>query len=135
MRNRPSDPAYDAALLMEPERTRLIIGAFYYVYNRLRFGLLEALYARALEKVLTRTGMQVEREYPVPVYFEGERIGFHRMDMLVDGRIVIEIKSTERLAPGARRQLRNYLAITGLSVGLLLHFGPEATFDTVVVRR
>ena len=40
MGNRPSDPAYDAALLMEPERTRLIIGAFFYVYNRLRFGLL-----------------------------------------------------------------------------------------------
>jgi GxxExxY protein len=113
------------------ELTREIIGAFYDVYNALDYGFLEAHYATALERVLKRRGRKVTREYAVQVFFEGEEIGFHRLDMVVDGCVVIEIKSTPALAQIARRQLYNYLRATNLEVGLLLHFGPEPRFQKV----
>jgi GxxExxY protein len=109
--------------LAEEELTRQIIGAFFYVYNRLNHGFLEAVYSRALEHVLIRTGHVVGREVHVPVWFEKQLIGHHRLDMLIDNRVVVEIKATERLPDIAERQLRSYLKATSLDVGLILHFG------------
>ena len=111
--------------IIEKELSYVIVGAFLRVYNALGFGFLESIYARALEIVLKALGLRVDREYPIPVYFEGHQIGFHRVDMLVERKIVIEIKSTERLAEGAKRQLRSYVTAADLELGLLLHFGPE----------
>jgi GxxExxY protein len=64
----------------------------------------------------------------VRVMYKGEEIGHQRLDMIVDGVVVVEIKSTPALAPVARRQLFAYLRATNLEVGLLLHFGPDARF-------
>ena len=114
--------------LIERNRTHSIIGAFYDVYNTLGFGFLESVYAAALERELIARGHQVAREYAVQVMYKGEPIGFQRVDMVVDHRIVIEIKSTPVLAPTAQRQLFNYLRGTSLDVGLLLHFGPAPKF-------
>jgi GxxExxY protein len=112
--------------LPEEELTREIIGAFFYVYNTLRYGFLESVYANALAKVLHRGGHHVAREIRVPVWFEGEIIGHHHLDMIIDGKVVVETKATERLADIADRQLRSYLTATRLEVGLILHFGSEA---------
>jgi GxxExxY protein len=57
-----------------------------------------------------------------------EQIGFHRIGMLVERRVIIELKSTERLAESARRQLRSYVTALGLPLGILLHFGPMPRF-------
>ena len=120
---------------VEPDRTRAIIGGFYAVYSELGFGFLESIYARALQQVLTERGMHVDREFPAPVFFRGQRLGVHRVDMLVDRRIIVEIKSAEFLAPTAKRQLRNYLTALNLNVGLILHFGPKPEFTTLAIRR
>lgn len=128
-------PAAGAPDLLEQERTRTIIGAFYAVYSGLGFGFLESIYARALQQVLSERGMHVDREYPAPVFFRGQRLGIHRVDMLVDRRIIVEIKSAEFLAPTAKRQLRNYLTALNLDVGLVLHFGPKPEFTTLAIRR
>ena len=128
-------PAADAPGLLEPERTHAIIGAFYAVYSELGFGFLESIYARALQQVLAERGLRVDREHPVPIFFHGQRIGSHRVDMLVDRRIIVEIKSTELLPPIAKRQLRNYLTALHLDVGLILHFGPKPEFTTLAIRR
>lgn len=111
--------------LVAKELTGEIIGAFYHVYNELGFGNLEANHCRALEIVLKRKGVVVEREYPAIVYFEGQPIGHHRVDMLVDRKVIVEVKSSEIIPPFARRQLQNYLCALRLQVGLLLHFGPK----------
>ena len=111
--------------LVEKEITGEIIAAFFYVYNRLGFGNIEANHCRALEVVLKRRGLRVEREYPATVFFEGEPVGLHRIDILVERKVVVEVKSTELLPPFARRQLLNYLCALRLRVGLLLHFGPS----------
>jgi GxxExxY protein len=108
------------------ELTHAIIGAFYYVYNRLGYGFLESVYAAALEHVLVRNGHHVAREVRVPVWFEGVIIAYHRVDMIVDHKVIVEIKATEFLHETAARQLLNYLRATKLEVGLLLHFGKKA---------
>ena len=121
--------------LLERERTRSIIGAFYDVYNTLGFGFVESVYAAALEHELIVRGHRISREHAVQVMYKGMQIGFQRVDLLVDDRIVVELKSTQLLAPTAQRQLFNYLRATNLEVGLLLHFGPEPKFHRLVSTR
>ena len=116
------------AWLAEEELTRLIIGAFYRVYNKLGYGFLEHVYAVALERELLRLGLRVAREYSVRVYYDGEELCQQRLDFVVNERVVIEIKSTTELHRAALRQVRSYLKASSLEVGLLLHFGPEAKF-------
>jgi GxxExxY protein len=96
------------------------------VYNTLGFGFLESVYARALDVALRLRGLKVEREVPVTIRFEGVDVGQHRMDMVVNDRIVIEIKATEKISDVSKRQLRNYLSAMNLELGILLHFGPTA---------
>ena len=117
--------------LPDEELTSAIIGAFYYVYNALHYGFLESIYSSALEKVLRRTAHAVAREVRVPVWFEEQIIGYHRLDMLVNNKVVVEIKATERLADAAERQLRSYLKATHLDLGLILHFGPKPVVHRV----
>jgi len=114
-----------AGELTEERLTYSIIGAFFEVYNTLGFGFLEYLYVMALERELLARGHHVGREIYVPVFYKGEELGKQRLDMIVDDRIVVEIKSTAQLHPAAKRQLYNYLRGTRLEVGLLLHFGPD----------
>ena len=122
----PRDGLHEEAL------TRSIIGAFFEVYNALGFGFLESLYAAALERELIAHGHEVAREFAVEVFYKGESIGWQRLDLVVDGRLVVEIKSTRLLPTAATRQLYNYLHATRMEVGLLLHFGPEPQFFRVV---
>ena len=117
----------------EAERTRSIIGAFFTTYNKLGAGFLESVYAAALERELSRKGHVVQREVPVRVVYDGESIAFQRLDFVVDGRVVLELKSCAHLAPRATRQLHNYLRATRLSVGLLLHFGEKPHVHRVFV--
>jgi|SRR5688572_2551499 GxxExxY protein len=113
------------SLLIAEELTRSVIGAFFEVYNTLGYGFLENLYVAALEHELIARGHRVSRQYGVLVRYKGHELGHQRLDLVVDETLVIEVKSTERLHPGATRQLFNYLKATKLEVGLLLHFGPN----------
>ena len=114
--------------LVHESVTRSIIGAFYYVFNYLGFGFLESVYAAALTKVLRARGHVVEREVPVDVWFEAEIIARQRIDMLVDKKVVVELKAGDRLTTAARLKLANYLVATRLEVGLVLYFGPKPMF-------
>ena len=118
--------------LLEEELTREIIGAFYEVYNALGFGLLESLYGRALEIALRRRGLRVDREFPIEVFFQGQQIGVHRLDMLVEQRVIVELKASHKLIYADRRQLMSYVTVANLDVGLLLHFGPRPAFQRVL---
>jgi GxxExxY protein len=114
--------------LIERESTSQIIGAFFDVYNALGFGFLEHVYSLALERELASRGRTTRREVSVPVLYKGEPLTHQRLDMIVDDRVVVEIKSTNLLPVTAHRQLLNYLRATNLEVALLLHFGPDARF-------
>lgn len=121
-------------IIVEKELSYTIVGAFFEVYNELGFGFLESIYSRALEIALKERGLLVEREVPVTVLFRGIEVGQHRADMLVEGRVLLEIKSTERLSDVPKRQLQNYLTAMNLQIGLLLHFGPKAEYFRVFGR-
>src|SRR5215218_7537066 len=100
--------------LIEEALTRSVIGAFYCVYNKLGYGFLEHLYVAALERELVAQGHAVAREVGVQVMYDGVELGFQRLDLLVDGKIVVETKSTATLHRNATRQLYNYLRATRL---------------------
>ena len=121
--------------IIEKDLSREIVSAFYEVYNALGYGFLESIYAKALEIALRRRGIRVEREVPCEIYFAGERVGVHRADMLVEGRVIIEVKASHALAAISKRQLLNYVTAFGVRLGILLHFGPKAEFHRVLGRR
>ena len=131
-RSYPCDSPVRRQQLIEEELTRKIIGAFFEVYNALGFGFLESIYKRALEIALRRRGLLVEREFPIEVFFGGESVGFHRIDLLVERRVIVEVKATHKLAYGDRLQLMNYVTAMNQEVGLLLHFGPRPDIKRVL---
>src|SRR5687768_12647507 len=114
--------------LVDEETTGAVIGVFFEVYNTLGYGFLQHVYIAAMERELRDRGHSVGREVGVNVYYKGVVVASQRLDMVVDEKVVVEIKSTSQLAPTAPRQLYNYLKATNLQVGLLLHFGPEPKF-------
>ena len=118
--------------LIEFELTRSVIGAFYEVYNTLGHGFLEVLYVRAMERELYRRGHVIQRELSVDVLYKGDLLGTHRIDMLVDGKLIVEIKAAGGAAKPALRQLQSYLRATTIDVGLVLLFGVEPAFHRLV---
>jgi GxxExxY protein len=120
------------AALLEEKLTNAIIGAFFAVYNALGFGLSERIYLLALREELVARGFEVEIEVEVPVFYRGVLLQQQRLDMLVEGRVVLEIKATPVLHPSASQQLFNYLRLTPHQVGLVLHFGPEPAFARMI---
>jgi GxxExxY protein len=130
------DAGCGAVIAYDPrvnEITGDIIRLFFQTYNALGHGYLESHYARALEYELREAGHDVAREFGVQVYYRDIELGFHRLDMVVDHTVVVELKATAVLAPFARRQLYNYLRATNLEVGLLLHYGPSPRFQRIIV--
>lgn len=117
--------------LADATLTHSIIWAFFEVYNTLGYGLLERIYKLALERELVGLGHAVGREVGVIVMYKGIELAEQRIDMLVDERVIVEVKATANLPIGAERQLYNYLRATRLQVGLLLHFGLEPQFQRV----
>jgi len=114
--------------LIHERLTHSVIGAFFEVYNTLGFGFLEQIYLGALAVELRERGHAVDREVRVQVRYKGVEVGWHRLDMIVDGTLAVEVKSTAELHASAKRQLQNYLCATRLGLGLLLHFGATARF-------
>jgi GxxExxY protein len=117
--------------LVEEALTRSVIGGFFEVYNTLKFGLFEGLYAKALEWELASRGHRVTREFGVRVSYKGCDLGIQRLDLVVDEKLVVEIKSTHDLHKAAVRQVYHYLRASNLELGLLLHFGPDPKFYRV----
>src|SRR5258707_15706802 len=118
--------------LIYRELSEAVIGGFYVVYNALGFGFLESVYASAISLELRRRGLSVPREVLTQVYFLGQPIATFRLDMVVNDKLIIEIKASKLLVEPDRKQLFNYLRATDYHVGLLLHFGPEPAFERLV---
>ena len=101
-----------------------IIGASMDVYNELGFGLRESVYQEALEIELKERGILCEREKCVHIYYKQQELKqFYKLDMLVNGDIIVELKSALELSPDHRSQLFNYMRLTHMPVGILINFG------------
>ncbi|MEP6764867.1 MAG: GxxExxY protein [Gemmatimonadaceae bacterium] len=121
--------------LIWKEKTRQIIGAFFEVYNTLRYGHLESVYRRALYYELTDTGIPCEEEVLLSVIYKGRNVGDFRADLIIDNTIVVEVKTGSAIHHNHVLQLANYLKSTSMEVGLVLNFGPKPTFERFVLSR
>lgn len=108
--------------------TRIILAAFYEVFNTLGSGFLESVYSAALERELLLRGLRVEREVSVAVSYKGVEVAHQRLDLVANETVVVECKVGPTLHSQATHQLRNYLRATGMEVGLVLHFGNSPRF-------
>lgn len=106
--------------------TRDVIGIAMQMHRELGPGLLESVYEMALAAKLTRLGYRIDRQRPVDIEFDGLRFeAAFRIDLMVDGRLIIEIKSVEQIQKVHAKQLLTYLRLTRQPVGLILNFGAE----------
>ncbi len=114
------------------EITDKIIKGFYETYNELGDGFLESVYEHALYVVLTEYGLQVERQRDISVYFRSQIIGNFKADLIVNEKVIVELKAVRVLDHAHEAQLINYLKATNNEVGLLLNFGRKPEFKRFV---
>ena len=103
--------------------TEKIIGCAYHVYNRMGFGFLESVYEKCMLIELRKAGLNAESQKPITVYYENEIVGEFVADILVNDKIILELKSVRRIIKAHEVQLVNYLVATGKQIGVLLNFG------------
>ncbi len=108
------------------ELSETIIGVFYEVYNELGYGFLESVYRNSLQLALLAKSLRVEAEVGTPVFFRGKNVGDFRADLVINGCVLLELKTAETIIIAHEAQLLNYLRATNLEVGLILNFGPKA---------
>ena len=115
------------------ELTRRIIGCAMEVHKALGAGFAEVVYQRSLAIELRREDIRFEAEVYLPLYYRGESVGSRRVDFLVEGMVLVELKATTELTPLHHAQLINYLNAYQLEVGLLINFGePSLRFNRFV---
>jgi len=107
------------------ELTEKIIGIFYKVYNNLGYGFWENVYENAMMLDFKKENIPAVSQYAIKVLYEDEIVGEYFADIMVDGKVIVEIKAAKNLALEHEAQLLNYLKATDKEVGLLLNFGPE----------
>lgn len=110
------------------ELTDSIIGCYYKVYNALGYGFLEKVYENALKKELMKAGHVVDAQKLIQVYYDNDVVGEYYADLVVDNKVILELKAAETLVAEHEVQLINYLRATDIEVGLLLNFGKEPQF-------
>lgn len=115
--------------LKHSEITDKVLAAFYLVYNTLGYGFLEKVYRNALAHELRKQGCKVETEQRIQVYYDGVLVGEYVADLVIDDKVIVELKSAEAISEAHIAQLVNYLQATQFEVGLLLNFGPKPTFE------
>ena len=112
--------------------TEKIIQCFYTVYNRLGYGFLEKVYENALIIELRKQGLECRQQKKINVYYDEFVVGDYFTDILVEDKIMLELKAHEVLNPADGKQLVNYLRATTIEVGLLLNFGKKPQFQRKV---
>lgn len=115
-------------MLLHEATTEAIIGVFYDVYNELGFGFLESVYERALVIALNEAGLKVEQQRAISVRFRGQAVGEYYADLVVNGAVILELKSCRTLDRSHEAQLLHYLKATDVEIGLLLNFGERPQF-------
>jgi GxxExxY protein len=118
--------------MTENEIAKAAVDAAYRVHTTLGPGLLESVYQRTLAHELTKRGLQIVCEQPVPIVYDGVKFdeGF-RADIVVEDRVILELKSVETIAPVHKKQLLTYLRLADKRLGLLINFGEALVKDGI----
>ena len=118
--------------LQDKDISDKILNAFFAVYNGLGYGYLEKVYEIAMVFAMRQRGLHVEQQRRISVYIEGIMVGDYYADILVEDKIIVELKAAESIAESHIAQLMNYLKATPCEVGFVLNFGPEASFKRLL---
>ena len=110
---------------LHKEISEKIISAFYKVYNTLGFGFLEKVYEKALKIELESISLDVKNQFPIKVFYNGYEVGYYFADLIVNNKVIIELKAVDTMNKEHECQLINYLKATEYEVGLLLNFGKQ----------
>ncbi|HAK46736.1 MAG TPA: GxxExxY protein [Spirochaeta sp.] len=113
------------SVIIEKDLSNQVLGAVFSVHNSLGPGLLESAYEGALVIEFKHMGLAISRQHVYPVYYRGELAGAYVADMVVDGKVILELKSVTKLSPAMEAQLINYLRLSGVSIGYLINFHNE----------
>lgn len=118
--------------MTENEIATIVVDAAYTIHKRLGPGLLESVYETTLAYELAKRGLALRRQQAMPVVYESVRmdIGF-RADLVVEGKVIVEIKSIEAISPVHRKRLLTYLRLTDKRLGLLINFNVELIKDGI----
>jgi GxxExxY protein len=116
---------------LHAELTSRIIRVFYAVANELGYGFVESVYRRSMLIALREAGLQVEEEVPIPVWLHGVPVGTFHADLVVNGLIVLELKTADEIIKAFEAQLLHYLRASDMEVGLVLAFGQRANFRRI----
>jgi GxxExxY protein len=108
---------------LHAELTERVIACAYDVYNQLGFGFSEKVYENAMMIKIAQKGLEAVQQAPVNVFFEKQLVGEFFPDILVENKIIVELKAVSTLLKAHEAQLVNYLKATGIKVGLLVNFG------------
>ena len=109
--------------MLHRELTRSILGCAFEVINDLGHGSLEAVYENALMVALEDKGLSAESQKAIGVRFRGRPVGIYYADLIVEDKVLVELKAVSNLSPEHSAQVINYLNATGIKVGLLINFG------------
>lgn len=118
--------------MTENETGKIVVDAAVQVHRAMGPGLLESVYEAVLSHELERRGLRVQRQVPVAIEYEGMRFdeGF-RADIIVGDKVILELKSVERVTPAHKKQIQTYLRLTGKKLGFLLNFGEALMKDGI----
>jgi GxxExxY protein len=119
--------------MTENEISGHVVDAAYHAHCRLGPGLLESVYQAVLASELRKRGLKVSQQQVIPIVYEGIRIklGF-RADLVIEDRVIVEIKSIDAISPVHKKQLLTYLRLSGKQVGLLINFDVALIKDGIV---
>jgi GxxExxY protein len=119
-------------MLLYEELSNKVLQAYFNVLKHLTTGLLESVYENALCMEFDEMGIPYERQKHLDVFYKGKIVGEFIPDVVVDNKIILELKSIPCLTTKNTAQIINYLAITGLKVGYLLNFGDKPEYKRVI---
>lgn len=112
-------------VLLYRELTEKIIGALFEVYNNLGPGLSEIIYQRAVIEELNSAKLKFEVEKNVPIFYKKKQLGIYRLDIVIDERVILELKVKSEIESVDKAQIMTYLKATGYRIGILVNFGSE----------
>ena len=118
--------------LLHKSITDIILKVYYEVYNGLGYGFLEKVYQNAMYFELKSLGYKVEAQKQIKVYFKQQLVGEYYSDLLVEDKVIVELKACDLLMNIHVAQIMNYLKATEIEVGLLLNFGEEPEFKRLI---
>ena len=121
--------------LLHKDLTDKILKAFYLVYKELGYGFLEKVYENALFLELTNQGLLCKKQFQIIVYYKSNVVGEYYADILVEDKLILELKAAESICQQHEYQLINYLKATNIDVGLLLNFGKNPEFRRKVFQK